>query len=139
LRPSAEAKGLRLESRVSPADLVVRADRRALSQILLNLVNNAIKFTDKGSVSLNVVRHESDEKLVTEFRVHDSGIGIRPDDLAKLFQAFTQVDAAGKRRLEGTGLGLHLSGKLAELLGGQISVESEYGHGSTFSLRLAGG
>jgi signal transduction histidine kinase len=139
LRPLAEGKGLRFETRVPPDDLVVRADRRALSQILLNLVNNAIKFTETGGVSLEVVRREADKQAMIEFVVSDTGIGIRSEDQARLFQAFTQVDASGKRRHEGTGLGLHLSGKLAELLGGRISVQSEYGRGSTFTFSLVGG
>ena len=71
-----------------------------------------------------------------EFSVTDTGIGIRPDDQAKLFQAFTQVDAVLRQRQEGTGLGLHLSRKLAELLGGKITLRSELGKGSTFTLLL---
>ncbi|WP_020470755.1 PAS domain-containing sensor histidine kinase [Zavarzinella formosa] len=138
LRPLAEKKGLRFESRVSPVDLAIKSDRRALSQILLNLVNNAIKFTETGGVSLEVIRRETEGRMVTEFIVTDTGIGIRPEDQAKLFQAFTQVDSSVKRRQDGTGLGLHLSGKLAELLGGQIILQSELGRGSKFSLQLAG-
>jgi PAS domain S-box-containing protein len=139
LRPLAEAKGLRFETRVPPNDVTVCADRRALSQILLNLVNNAIKFTEAGSVTLEIVQGESEGHALTEFFISDTGIGILPENQAKLFQAFTQVDATGKRRHEGTGLGLHLSGKLAELLGGKITVQSEYGRGSTFTLRMVGG
>lgn len=139
LRQMAEAKGLRFEVRLPPGDLLVHADRRALSQILLNLVNNAIKFTETGSISLVVVRHTPGGRPVTEFVVTDTGIGIRSEDQTKLFQAFTQVEPSGKRRHEGTGLGLHLSGKLAELLGGRIAVQSEFGRGSTFTLTLAEG
>jgi protein-histidine pros-kinase len=138
LRPLAEVKGLSLEVAPPPADLVVRADRRALSQILLNLTNNAIKFTERGGVSVSVVRREADGKAVTEFAVADTGVGIRPEDQAKLFQAFSQVEGTGKRH-EGTGLGLHLSRKLAELLGGSIAFRSEFGRGSTFTLTLAEG
>ena len=136
LRQMAESKGLRFDVRLPADDLIVRADRRTLSQILLNLVNNAIKFTETGSVSLVVTRRPTDGRVVTEFVVADTGIGIRPEDQAKLFQAFTQVEQSGKRRYEGTGLGLHLSGKLAELLGGRVTVQSEYGHGSMFTLAL---
>jgi PAS domain S-box-containing protein len=139
LRPLAEAKGLRFETSTPPDEMVVRADRRALSQILLNLVNNAIKFTDAGGVTMALIRRDTDAGRVVEFAVTDSGIGIHPDDQTKLFQAFTQVDPSGKRRHEGTGLGLHLSRKLAELLGGTIAVRSEYGRGSTFTLTLAEG
>ncbi len=136
LKPSAEAKGLGFEAAVSPLDLAVRADRRALSQILLNLMSNAIKFTEKGRVSLRVARRWQDGWTLTEFRVADTGVGIRPEDQDKLFQAFSQVDSARKQRFEGTGLGLHLSQKLAELLGGRIAFQSEYGKGSTFTLIL---
>ncbi|MFO0938366.1 MAG: PAS domain S-box protein [Gemmataceae bacterium] len=136
LGPPAEAKGLRFEVRLPAEDLFVRADRRAVSQILLNLVNNAVKFTDHGGVALDVVCREDNGRIVTEFIVSDSGIGIRPEDQARLFQAFTQVDASGSRRHEGTGLGLHLSRKLAELLGGLITCRSEFGRGSTFTLIL---
>jgi len=139
LRPLAEAKGLRFEVRVPPDEVLVRADRRALSQILLNLVNNAIKFTDAGTVALDVARHGADGRAAVEFVVSDTGTGIRSEDQARLFQAFAQVDAPGKRKQEGTGLGLHLSAKLAELLGGRIAVESEFGRGSKFTLVLIGG
>jgi protein-histidine pros-kinase len=137
LRPSAVEKGLEFAATVSPPDLIVKADRRALSQILLNLTNNAIKFTDKGRVALAVGRRSEGGRAVTEFRVSDTGVGIRADDQARLFQPFAQVDASRKRRHEGTGLGLHLSRKLAELLGGQLRCDSEYGKGSTFTLILA--
>ena len=134
LRPLAEGKGLvlRLEA---PEDLVVRADRRALSQIVLNLLNNAIKFTERGHVRLTLERTRRDESDLVQIGVEDTGIGIRPEDQAKLFAAFTQVGAA-TRRQEGSGLGLHLSRKLAELLGGSIVVRSDYGKGSTFLLLL---
>jgi PAS domain S-box-containing protein len=136
LRPSAEDKGLDFEAAVFPPDLTVRADRRALSQVLLNLTNNAIKFTERGGVRIEVVRTQAGGGAVAEFRVADTGIGIQSEDQARLFQAFTQVDPSGKRRHEGTGLGLHLSRKLAELLGGTITLRSEAGKGSTFILGL---
>ncbi len=138
LRPLAEGKGLRFETKIPPEERVVQADRRALSQILLNLVNNAIKFTETGRVSLELLQWDEDGRVVTKFVVSDTGIGIRFDDQGKLFQAFTQVDSSGTRRHEGTGLGLHLSAKLAKLLGGRITLQSEYGHGSTFTLQLGG-
>jgi protein-histidine pros-kinase len=136
LRPQAEAKGLSLETSVALPDLVVRADRRALSQVLINLTNNAIEFTEKGRVRLDVWRRAEGGGTLTEFAVADTGVGIQEADQAQLFQAFTQVGPPRKRRFEGTGLGLHLSQKLAELLGGRITFQSEFGRGSTFTLTL---
>lgn len=138
LKPLAESKSLQFETKAPPDDVVVRTDRRGLTQILLNLANNAIKFTEKGGVCLEVIQRPTKVGIATSFNVADTGIGIRPDDQVKLFQAFSQVDPSLKRRHEGTGLGLHLSGKLAELLDGKITFQSEFGHGSTFSLILGG-
>ncbi|HEV8524161.1 MAG TPA: ATP-binding protein [Terriglobales bacterium] len=133
LRPMAEEKGLGFEVSAPLKELVIDTDWRALRQILLNLVNNAIKFTAEGSVRVEVQQRPVNGLQATEFAVIDTGVGIRPEDQERLFQAFSQVDAHTRRR-EGTGLGLHLSQRLAQLLGGQISVESEYGKGSTFRL-----
>jgi protein-histidine pros-kinase len=118
------------------ADLVLQTDRRALSQIVLNLVNNAIKFTDRGGVRLQAGRRVLDSSAAIEISVSDTGIGIRAEDQARVFEAFTRVEDAAHGRREGTGLGLHLSQKLAGLLGGRISVDSEYGKGSTFTVQL---
>jgi PAS domain S-box-containing protein len=137
LRPAAEAKGLAFEAVVAPPGLVVRADRRALSQILLNLTSNAIKFTERGQVYLRVSQQRQAKRLVTEFCVSDTGIGISAEEQATLFQPFSQVHLRHKRRDEGTGLGLHLSKKLAALLGGTIQCQSEPGKGSVFLLVLA--
>jgi PAS domain S-box-containing protein len=133
LRPLAEAKGLTFELNMPAQDVMVRTDRRALSQILINLTNNAIKFTEAGLVRLEV-GHASGEHAI-ELRVVDSGVGIRPEDQEKLFKAFTPLTASTGRS-DGTGLGLHLSQKLAELLGGSISFTSEAGKGSSFVLSL---
>jgi PAS domain S-box-containing protein len=136
LRPLAEKKGLRLLTRTQPRDIVVRTDRRALSQILINLANNAIKFTEQGYVSIGLdTRHDGDS-AVTEISVVDTGCGIRPEDQDRLFQAFMQIDSSTTREYEGTGLGLHLSQKLAELLGCRIEFKSEYGKGSTFAVLI---
>jgi PAS domain S-box-containing protein len=136
LRPLAESKGLSFEALMPNGDVVVQTDRRALSQILINLTNNAIKFTESGGVQLKVSRKERDARQTTEISVSDTGMGIRPEDQAKLFQAFSRVNISETRRSEGTGLGLHLSQKLAEILGGHIVLESEYGRGSCFTLVL---
>ena len=135
LRPAAEAKGLEFLASVEAGDLAVQADRRALSQILLNLTSNAIKFTEGGRVSIRVERRMDGADRIA-FHICDTGVGIRAEDQGMLFQAFTQVDSRRGRRQEGTGLGLHLSRKLAELLGGHIALESEYGKGSIFTLVL---
>jgi PAS domain S-box-containing protein len=130
LRPLAESKGLQFEIPTPAPDLVVRTDRRALSQILLNLLNNAIKFTDRGQVHLQAEAR----RMATVIRISDTGIGIRPEQQRHLFEAYVQgVDSSAQSR-EGTGLGLYLSQKLAGLLGGVIEFESEFGQGSTFSL-----
>ncbi|MBI3650053.1 MAG: hypothetical protein HY231_03305 [Acidobacteria bacterium] len=118
--------------------MVVETDRRALSQILINLTNNAIKFTDAGTITLQVQQYAGNGSSHINFIVADTGIGIKPEDQLRLFQAFEQVREPSSRRHEGTGLGLHLSQKLADLLGGQITFTSEYGKGSTFKLALPG-
>ncbi len=134
LRPLAEAKGLALESSMPADDVVARTDRRALHQMLINLTNNAIKFTERGVVRVELASPAADDRDVS-IRVTDTGIGIRTEDQARLFQAFSQVQSGG-RHSEGTGLGLHLSRKLADLLGGSITFTSELGTGSTFVLSL---
>ncbi|HEU5103100.1 MAG TPA: PAS domain S-box protein [Roseiflexaceae bacterium] len=133
LRPLAEAKGLALRADLPSDDLVLATDRRALSQILINLVNNAIKFTDAGEVRIELAR----EAEASTIRVTDTGIGISADDQARLFQEFGRVGSKHAQDREGTGLGLRLSSKLASLLGGEISVQSELGTGSTFTVRFA--
>jgi len=135
LGPVAEEKGLELKRTVPEGQLMINTDRRALSQILLNLVSNAIKFTEQGDVRIVLGRERDNGKSWTQVSVHDTGIGIPFEDQSKLFQAFSQLERK-PRRNEGAGLGLQLSQKLAELLGGQISFKSEYGKGSTFTLSL---
>lgn len=136
LLPSAESKKLQLQLQMPDEKLMVSTDRRALSQIILNLTNNAIKFTEQGSVCIEGKRNNAGEEKTIELSVVDTGIGIRPEDQSRLFSAFTRVDATTIKRQEGTGLGLHLSQRLAELLGGKIICRSIYGKGSTFMLQL---
>ena len=114
-------------------ELVVVADYRALSQIMINLTNNAIKFTENGFVRVDLRRLDSNPERI-ELAVSDSGLGIADQDQAKIFQAFERVEHNG--RFEGTGLGLHLSQQLVALLGGTILCRSELGKGSRFSLEL---
>jgi PAS domain S-box-containing protein len=135
LQPLAANKGITLEVQMPETPMIVHSDRRAISQVLINLVNNAIKYTNKGKVALEVKQQSSHGDVVTEFIVVDTGMGISPEDQAKLFQAFQQV---GNKSSEGTGLGLHLSRQLANMLGGEIQVESSLGRGSRFSLLVGG-
>jgi PAS domain S-box-containing protein len=134
LRPNAESKGLRVALSIPAEDVVARTDRRALSQILLNLTSNAIKFTERGLVRIELALDPHDDRVV-DIRVIDTGVGIEPEDQRKLFAAFTQV-AHARQRYDGTGLGLYLSRKLAELIGGSIRLRSEPGKGTTFTLSL---
>lgn len=136
LRPLVEQKGLELKVTVPERQLVLNTDRRALSQILLNLTSNAIKFTERGEVRIVLNRQEDNGKSWTQVSVHDTGIGIRPEDQPKLFEAFSQLESNLRRSNQGAGLGLQLSQKLAESLVGKISFKSEYGKGSTFTLSL---
>jgi protein-histidine pros-kinase len=136
LGPMAEAKGLTLEIAPVAPGVQVRTDFRSFTQIILNLVGNAIKFTDQGGIRLSVSQEVEGETLRTEVRVEDTGIGIPLQVQAKLFQAFEQASSRWAGRSEGTGLGLYLCRKLAGLLGGQITFESEPGRGSTFRLLL---
>jgi PAS domain S-box-containing protein len=133
LQPMADAKGLTFTTAIPAGDLVVRTDRRALSQILINLANNAIKFTDHGAVTLTV-REPADDTVCID--VTDTGVGIPPQDQQRIFLAFEQVDGGHTRQREGTGLGLHICQRLVELLGGRLSFTSEQGVGSTFSVRI---
>jgi PAS domain S-box-containing protein len=132
LRPLAEEKGLRFTVNASETP-AVDADKRALSQILINLVNNAIKFTETGEVRVDV----RSQNGTTEIAVADTGIGIKPEDQTKLFDAFARLESGSAQREEGTGLGLYLSQKLAELLGARISFESKPGKGSVFVINLS--
>ncbi|MCA0202295.1 MAG: hypothetical protein LCH56_15925, partial [Proteobacteria bacterium] len=134
LRPQAQAKGLVLDVILPPDALMIRTDKRALSQIVLNLVGNAIKFTDAGRVELVLLKPNAHG--VAEIRVTDTGIGIPEEAQGRIFGAFTQVDPTSKRAYEGSGLGLHLSQRLAAFLGGRITFTSRVNQGSSFSMTL---
>jgi PAS domain S-box-containing protein len=133
--PAAAAKGLTLSLNVAPglANQPLRGDFQRLGQILLNLTSNAIKFTDVGSVSLDVsAAEETSGDLLLRCEIRDTGIGISAEDQTRLFQAFEQSDNSMTRKYGGTGLGLAISKRLAILMGGSIGVESQLGAGSTF-------
>ncbi|WP_242602054.1 PAS domain-containing sensor histidine kinase [Pseudoalteromonas distincta] len=115
-------------------DRMVIGDSHRLKQILINLVNNAFKFTHRGEVSLTVgSKYITDSKLLMSFTIKDTGIGIAPENIDKLFEVFTQEDSSTTRHFGGTGLGLSICKKLAQLMGGNITVISEKGAGSTFT------
>ncbi len=131
MKPLVEQKGLKLEIHV-PHTLPMVGDRRKCYQVLLNLTNNAVKFTERGAVRIEAAAHGG--KLAAS--VVDTGIGIRPEQLRLLFEAFRQLDGTPRRLYEGTGLGLHLSRKLLDLMAGDIRVESEFRAGSRFSFTV---
>jgi PAS domain S-box-containing protein len=115
----------------------VYGDAGRLRQIVLNLLGNAIKFTERGSVQLRLAAGQTDSRqTVFQISVRDTGIGIQQEKLPLLFRRFTQVDSSLARKYEGTGLGLAVSRELAQLMGGSISVESEWGRGSEFTLKI---
>ncbi len=132
VRPMAEAKHLALELEIDPGVGNVRADSRRVEQVLLNLLSNSIKFTEQGHVRITCLPEGSRIRI----RVADTGIGIKPEDLEKLFRPFTQVETGLTRQYEGTGLGLSISRRLVSLMGGEIEVKSEWGKGSTFSFTI---
>ena len=134
MQMKATPKGLDLGCRTLPdVPRQVRGDPQRVKQILINLVNNAIKFTESGSVSARLtVDSQSQGFAIVRFCVTDTGVGIPADRMDRLFKSFSQVDASTTRSHGGTGLGLAISKQLAELMGGSVGVESTLGHGSTF-------
>jgi PAS domain S-box-containing protein len=134
-QPLADKNSNRLEIRC-PDDIgEMRSDMTRVRQVLLNLMSNACKFTDKGEVSLTVARVKGDDDALT-FTVKDSGIGMSREQVAKLFQEFSQADSSTTRKYGGTGLGLAICRRLCRLMGGDVTVESTQGVGSTFTARL---
>jgi PAS domain S-box-containing protein len=143
LKPAADKKGLALTLSHPPEPGELVSDRRRVEQILLNLLNNALKFTDHGGVTLTVetvADYRSSPAAppcaAVRLRVTDTGLGLKPEDLAVLFQPFRQIDMGIARQHEGTGLGLVICRRLAGLLGGEISVTSEFAKGSEFTVTL---
>jgi PAS domain S-box-containing protein len=130
--PLGEDKHLAMITEISPDVGTITSDRRRVEQVLLNLLSNAIKFTARGEIRLACETATGTVRI----SVTDTGSGIKPEDLGKLFQPFRQLDTGLTRQHEGTGLGLAICRRLVERLGGTISVESEFGKGSTFSFTL---
>ena len=117
-----------------PSELI--GDELRIRQILINLLTNAVKFTREGQIILDVSCHIENGNCDLVFSVSDTGIGIRPEDIEKIFVLFQQIDTKKNRNIEGTGLGLPIAKQLAEMMGGSIEMESEYGVGSTFTARI---
>jgi len=142
MRPQAQHKALTLAIALPDTPLRMVGDRRRVEQVLINLVSNAIKFTDAGGVTLSVDMlprsQSSDPSLgnTIRMRVADTGIGINADNQSKVFMPFQQVDSGLARTHDGTGLGLAICSRLVELMGGSLSVESTLGTGSTFTVTL---
>ena len=132
ISPLAERKGLALSLRTAGEMGTFIGDKRRVEQVIINLVNNAIKFTDKGFIEISCTARDADVVL----SVRDSGIGIEAENLERIFNPFQQVDTGLSRRHEGTGLGLSITRKLVDMMGGQISVQSVISEGSTFTVVL---
>lgn len=139
VKPLAEKKSLALQVELAPEIGALVSDPRRVEQVLLNLLNNAIKFTERGAVTLTAeILPDEPGALhsVIKISIADTGIGIKTEDLSKLFQPFRQIDTGLSRQHEGTGLGLAICRRLAELLGGEINAMSDWGKGSVFTFTL---
>src|SRR6185436_10661142 len=136
ISPIVAARNNVLQVRSSPDLGSMRSDMTRVRQVLLNLLSNAAKFTEGGTIVLAVGREERNGVPWLSFSVSDTGIGMSPEQLGKLFQAFTQVDVSTTRRYGGTGLGLVISRQLCQMMGGDVTVVSEAGVGSTFTVLL---
>jgi len=115
----------------TPPTLIIKTDKRRTEQVLVNFVSNAVKFTDKGEIEIKIVKKDK----TAEISVRDTGVGVKKEDMNKLFKDFSRIPIKD-RTIEGTGLGLYLSKKIANLLDGDIRAESEFGKGSVFTLTL---
>ncbi|BBA79348.1 two-component hybrid sensor and regulator [cyanobacterium endosymbiont of Rhopalodia gibberula] len=138
LKLKAEAKGLQLIFEYTPeVPQYLTTDEGKLRQVLINLLGNAIKFTDEGGVTLRVKGNQESEKIMITFEVEDTGLGIAPEEIDQLFAAFGQTET-GRNAQEGTGLGLPISQKFVQLMGGDIQVNSVLGQGSLFTFTIKG-
>lgn len=135
-RPLVEKNGNRFDVVVAPDVGTLKGDLVKLKQVLLNLLSNASKFTTDGTISLRVNRTWESEGVFIEFAVSDTGIGMTPEQMEKLFHAFSQADGATTRKYGGTGLGLAICRRFCQMMGGDVTVTSTPGRGSTFTVRL---
>jgi PAS domain S-box-containing protein len=136
VRPLVEKNGNRLDVRIDADAGIMHADLTRVRQVILNLLSNAGKFTEHGLITLDVRREGAGGGQIVAFRISDTGIGISPEEMSRLFQAFSQADATTARRYGGTGLGLAISRQISQQMGGDITVESAPGRGSTFTVTL---
>ena len=136
ISPLVEKNGNTLEVQSVDSPGAMHADLTKVRQALFNLLSNACKFTEQGTITLGVTREMVDGAAWVRFRVSDSGIGMTREQMRKLFQAFSQADSSTTRKYGGTGLGLAISQKFCQMMGGDITVESTLGQGSTFSISL---
>ena len=146
VKPLADKKGLDLAVTIGAGVETIVSDQQRVEQVILNMLGNAIKFTERGSVTLStsvvpeyrppLASGPSKPVTAVQIKVTDTGIGIRPGDLGDLFKPFRQIDTGLSRKNEGTGLGLAICRRLAGLLGGEITAESEWGRGSTFTFTI---
>ncbi len=137
IRFRAEKKQLRLHTEIAPSlPVMLKGDELRVRQILTNLLSNAIKYTHKGTVTFSVWGEFSEEGFTLCASVRDTGIGIRKEDIDRLFDSFQRLEERKNRHIEGTGLGLAITKQLLDLMGGSITVESEYGKGSCFSVKI---
>ncbi|HEY8360362.1 MAG TPA: response regulator [Ramlibacter sp.] len=135
VQPLAHKSGNQLVLECAPDLGSIRSDATRIKQALLNLASNAIKFTEKGTVTIRALRHKTGVETIV-LQVRDTGIGIKPEQIGRLFQDFEQADASTTRRYGGTGLGLAISRRFCRMMGGDITVQSTPGKGSTFTIQL---
>jgi signal transduction histidine kinase/CheY-like chemotaxis protein len=136
IQPLVDKNANKLVTECPPEIGVMHADATRMRQVLFNLLSNASKFTEKGRITLRVTRSTEDGAEWVRFVIQDTGIGMTPDQTAKLFQAFTQADASTGRKYGGTGLGLAICRRFCRMMGGDVTVESELGRGTTFTARI---
>src|SRR5260370_9266729 len=136
LQSAAAKKANTIQDNLAENVSVMKADITKVRQILFNLLSNACKFTDHGTISVNVEQIKSEDRDWIRFQVHDTGIGISAKQKENLFQEFAQADASIARKYAGTGLGLAITHRFVQLMTGQLNLESDPAHGAIFTLQL---
>jgi signal transduction histidine kinase len=136
IEPLAAKNGNQIALRHDPAIGTLHADQMRLRQALLNLMSNANKFTEHGTITIDALQRQEGSRDWVSISVGDTGIGMTAEQMGRLFQEFSQADASTTRKYGGTGLGLAISKRFCQMMGGDITVESEPGRGSTFTIRL---